>query len=64
MGVVYKVLDIELLNRPVAIKVIRSEFRSTPEVVSRLHKDAQVIASLTHPNTIKLWDSSKQKIEA
>src|SRR5262245_20712991 len=49
MGEVYRARDTKL-NRDVAIKVLPDMFASDPERVARFQREAQVLASLTHPN--------------
>ncbi len=48
MGEVYRGTDSKL-NRDVAIKVLPAEFASDRERMSRLQREAQVLASLSHP---------------
>jgi serine/threonine-protein kinase len=50
-GVVYRVSDPEL-NRPLAIKVLRSELRADPDAVRRLLEEAQVTGQLQHPGIV------------
>ena len=54
MGVVYEAFDPEL-DRKVAIKLVRSEEGGT-EGRSRLQREAQVMARLTHPNVVQVYD--------
>jgi serine/threonine-protein kinase len=49
MGVVYRARD-SRLQRDVAVKVLPDLFASDPERLARLEREAQVLASLTHPN--------------
>ncbi len=53
MGEVWKALDTKL-NRVVAIKLLRSEWRRSSEFVTRFKSEAQLIASLHHPNIVKI----------
>src|SRR5438270_10765022 len=53
MAVVYRGLQ-ESLNRPVAIKVLPSEFASTPELRRRFHREAEALAALSHPNIVQV----------
>lgn len=55
MAVVYKAKD-TLLNRFVAIKVLRSEFSTDEEFVKRFNVEAQSVASLSHPNVVSIYD--------
>ena len=49
MGQVYRATD-TVLGRSVAIKVLPDAFTSDAERVSRLQREAEVLASLNHPN--------------
>jgi len=54
MGVVYRGEDLGL-NRPVAIKVLRSDLASDRELVSRFRAEAGLLASLHHPNLVQVY---------
>src|SRR5271154_602504 len=49
MGAVYRATDTKL-NRDVAIKVLPDVFSADPDRLSRFTREAQVLASLNHPN--------------
>ena len=49
MGQVYRARDTKL-NRDVAIKVLPEVFASDPDRLARFRREAQVLASLNHPN--------------
>jgi serine/threonine protein kinase len=49
MGEVYRARDTRL-NRDVAVKVLSEVFALDPERLARLKREAQVLASLNHPN--------------
>jgi len=49
MGEVYRARDTKL-NRDVAIKVLPDLFAADPERLARFQREAQVLASLNHPN--------------
>ena len=53
MGKVYKALDTEL-NRIVALKVLLDQ--NDPEFVKRFLREARSIASLKHPNIIRIYE--------
>ncbi|MCW2700529.1 MAG: serine/threonine protein kinase, partial [Blastococcus sp.] len=55
MGRVWRARDV-LLNRPVAVKVLRSEFTGDPSFVSRFRAEAQHAALLQHPNIAAVFD--------
>jgi serine/threonine-protein kinase len=49
MGEVYRAQDTKL-NREVAIKVLQTSLANDPERIARLGREAQMLASLNHPN--------------
>ena len=55
MGQVWRAEDIAL-HRPVAVKVLRSEYTGDPTFVARFRAEAQHAASLSHPNTAAVFD--------
>lgn len=55
MATVYKAKD-HVLNRFVAVKVLRDEFTTDDEFVKRFNVEAQAAASLTHPNIVSVFD--------
>ncbi len=46
----------EVLERPVAIKVLSDTIASDPEFLARFRREAQLAASLSHPNLIGVYD--------
>ncbi len=59
MAVVYKAKD-TLLNRFVALKILRNEFANDEEFVKRFNIEAQSVASLSHPNVVSIYDVGYQ----
>src|SRR6516164_3821469 len=55
MGEVYRARDLKL-KREVAIKVLPDEFSCDSERVSRFQREAEVLASLNHPNIAGIYD--------
>lgn len=55
MATVYKA-KCHVLNRYVAVKVLRDEFTTDDEFVKRFNTEAQSAASLTHPNIVSVYD--------
>src|SRR6266550_272371 len=55
MGEVWKAFDNQL-QRNVAIKLLHADLQSDPSFVSRFQREAQVIASLHHPNIVQIYD--------
>jgi len=49
MGQVYRATDAKL-NRDVALKILPDAFASDPDRLARFRREAQVLASLSHPN--------------
>ncbi len=49
-----------LLDRPVAIKVLFSEFATDPNFVERFRREAQSAANLNHPNIVGVYDWGRQ----
>lgn len=54
MGDVYRAHDSKL-NRDVAIKVLPEAFAQDPDRVARFQREAQVLASLNHPNIAAIY---------
>ena len=46
----------ELLNRPVAVKILHPQFASDEAFVTRFRREAQQAAGLTHPNIVAIYD--------
>ena len=55
MATVYKA-KCHVLNRYVAVKVLRDEFTTDTEFIRRFEAEAQSAASLTHPNIVSIYD--------
>src|SRR4051794_29540688 len=55
MGQVWRGHDV-LLGRPVAVKVLRSEYTGDPTFIARFRAEAQHAASLSHPNIAAVYD--------
>src|SRR5947207_10406823 len=49
----------QLLDRPVAIKVLFAEFATDPNFVERFRREAQSAAALNHPNIVSVYDWGK-----
>lgn len=48
------------LQRDVAVKVLRAEYRNDAELVQRFETEARAAASLTHPNIVQIYDVGKE----
>lgn len=55
MAFVYKAKD-RLLNRTVAVKVLRPEFVDDEEFLMKFKREAEAVASLSHPNIVNVYD--------
>jgi serine/threonine-protein kinase len=56
MGQVFRARH-KLLNRRVALKVIRKERLSNPDFVRRFYREIQAAAQLSHPNIVVAYDA-------
>ena len=54
MGEVYRARDTRL-NRDVALKVLPASFSEDPKRMARFEREAQVLASLSHPNVAGIY---------
>ena len=54
MGEVYRATDTKL-HRDVAIKVLPSDVAADPDRLARFEREAQVLASLNHPNIAHIY---------
>src|SRR5438876_306962 len=54
MGVVFRALDTKL-QRDVALKLLPDHFADDPERLARFQREAQVLASLNHPNIAQIY---------
>ena len=59
MGEVYRAHD-SRLGRDVAIKALPAEFAQNPERLSRFEREAQMLASLSHPNIAAIHGLEEQ----
>ena len=55
MADVYKARD-HKLNRLVAVKVLKPEFRDDKTFIAKFQKEAQAAAGLAHPNIVNVYD--------
>lgn len=58
MGVVYKAHELSL-NRKAALKVLSQRLSSDEEFIKRFQREAQVIATLNHPNIVNIFSCGK-----
>lgn len=55
MALVYSAKD-HLLNRIVAVKILRDQFAHDEQFVERFRREARSAASLSHPNIVNIYD--------
>ena len=60
MAQVYLARD-QLLDRPVAIKVLFPEFARDQSFVERFRREAQAAANLNHPNIVAIYDWGQER---
>jgi serine/threonine protein kinase len=56
MGTVYRATHLGL-ERPVAVKIIKPEFASDPDVADRFMREARTMARLRHPHAAMIFDA-------
>lgn len=59
MAVVYKARD-KVLNRYVAIKILKPEFTKDLKLIENFRKESQAAASLVHPNIVGVYDVGRE----
>lgn len=59
MAVVYKGRD-RLLNRYVAIKILKPEFARDAKFIESFRRESQAAASLSHPNIVNIYDVGRE----
>lgn len=59
MSVVYKARD-KLLNRFVAIKILKPEFIHDEKFIESFRRESQNAASLSHPNIVSIYDVGRE----
>ena len=62
MAYVYLAKDL-LLKRKVAVKVLKNEFSDDEEFLKKFQMEAQLAASITHPNIVNVFDVGTQEID-
>src|SRR5512138_2532258 len=59
MGVVYKAHDL-MLDRDVAVKFLSPKYFSGKEAVARFLREARLVARLSHPNIMSIFDVGEE----
>ncbi len=60
MAAVYRGRDLRL-NREVAIKILREDLTRDPGFLQRFQREAQFVASLSHPNIVPVYDVGEEE---
>lgn len=60
MGTVVKAHD-RVLERTVAVKVLRREFSFNPDMVERFRREARIAAALSHPGIAQVYDFAQEQ---
>ena len=60
MATVFKAKD-HVLNRFVAVKILRDEFTTDSDFIKKFNSEAQSAASLTHPNIVAIYDVGNEE---
>jgi serine/threonine-protein kinase len=63
MSTVYKATD-ELLGRNVAVKLLELDGATLPDAKERFRREAQIAASLNHPNIVTIYDTGIDRTTA
>lgn len=59
MAIVYKA-RCRLLNRYVAIKILKPEYTKDVKILDNFRRESQAAASLSHPNIVNIYDVGKE----
>ena len=60
MGEVY-LAEHQLLKRPCAVKLIRAGCATDPRALARFEREVRLTATLSHPNTVEIYDYGRAK---
>lgn len=55
MGAVYRATHV-MLGRAVAVKLIKADLVTSPEIVRRFQREARAVTHLNHPNIVEVYD--------
>lgn len=59
MGIVFRARD-AVLDRPVALKVMRPERAESPQLRQRFLREARAVGRLEHENVVPVWDANEE----
>ena len=62
MGQVWRATDTQL-NRQVALKILPDAFATDPDRLARFTREAQILASLNHPNIAQIYGLEEDEVE-
>lgn len=60
MGTVYRAQH-SMIRRPTAVKVMEAQAARSPEALARFEREVQLSATLSHPNTITIYDFGRSE---
>jgi serine/threonine-protein kinase len=60
MGTVYKACD-RLLDRIVAVKILKPEFQKNANFIEKFHTEALAAARISHPNIVSIYDVGEEE---
>lgn len=60
MASVYRARDLRL-NREVAVKILREDLTRDPQFLARFEREAQIVASLSHPHIVPVYDVGEEQ---
>ena len=60
MGKVYRAQH-SMIRRPTALKVMEAQGNRSPEALARFEREVQLSATLSHPNTITIYDFGRSE---
>lgn len=60
MANVYLAYD-SILDRDVAVKILRLDYANNEEFIKRFHREAQSVTSLSHPNIVNIFDVGEEE---
>ena len=65
LSIVYKARDMVaakagLADPNVAIKIMRADTRTDPDIISLMHREARRLRDLVHPNIVRVYDMDRQ----
>jgi serine/threonine-protein kinase len=56
MATIYRAVDEHMMERPVAVKVLREVYSNDPKFVTRFQREARAASALQHPNIVQVFD--------